>query len=251
MAATEPLLEVTALRAYYGAALAVEDAEFSVGRESVSLIGRNGMGKTSLCNAIAGLQPPTAKGSIRFAGKQLAGSPAYKICRAGIGYVPQGRRLFGSLSVDEHLRMIGKPLLRRGRWSPEAVYELFPRLAERRTVSGTQLSGGEQQMLAIGRTLLTNPRLLLMDEPSEGLAPRIVDELIETCRTLVGEGIGLLLVEQNLSMATELADRILVMVSGRIALETTAAKLLADEDAQRRYLGVEPLAAPGVSSGST
>jgi branched-chain amino acid transport system ATP-binding protein len=244
MAATDPLLEVTGLRAYYGSALVVEDADFSLGSESVALIGRNGMGKTSLCKAVAGLQPPTARGSVRFAGRELAGRPAYKICRAGIGYVPQGRRLFGSLTVDEHLRMIGKPLVRRGRWSPDAVYELFPRLAERRKVSGTQLSGGEQQMLAIGRALLTNPRLLLMDEPSEGLAPRIVEELIDTCRTLVAEGIGLLLVEQNLGMATALADRILVMVSGRIALETTAAELSADEDAQRRYLGVEPLAAP-------
>jgi branched-chain amino acid transport system ATP-binding protein len=244
MAATEPLLQVSALRAYYGSALVVEDAEFSVGAESVSLIGRNGMGKTSLCKAIAGLQPPTARGSIRFSGQELAGRPAYKICRAGIGYVPQGRRLFGSLSVDEHLRMISKRLVQRGRWSPASVYELFPRLGERRKLSGMQLSGGEQQMLAIGRALLTNPRLLLMDEPSEGLAPRIVDELIDTCRTLVGEGIGLLLVEQNLGIATALADRILVMVSGRIALETTADELLGDEEAQRRYLGVEPLAAP-------
>jgi branched-chain amino acid transport system ATP-binding protein len=123
------------------------------------------------------------------------------------------------------------------------VYELFPRLAERRRASGTQLSGGEQQMLAIGRALITNPRLLLMDEPSEGLAPRIVEELIETCRALVKEGIGLLLVEQNLGVATALADRILVMVAGRIALETTARELSDDVDAQRRYLGVEPLAA--------
>jgi branched-chain amino acid transport system ATP-binding protein len=244
MAPADPLLEVTGLRAYYGSALVVEDAEFSLGTESVALIGRNGMGKTSLCKAIAGLQPPTARGSIRFDGRELAGRPAYRICRAGIGYVPQGRRLFGSLTVDEHLRMIGGALVRRGRWSTDSVYELFPRLAERRKVSGTQLSGGEQQMLAIGRALLTNPRLLLMDEPSEGLAPRIVEELIETCRTLVAEGVGLLLVEQNLGMATALADRILVMVSGRIALETTAAELSADEDAQRRYLGVEPLAAP-------
>ena len=243
MAATEPLLEVSGLRAYYGTALVVEDAEFSVGTESVALIGRNGMGKTSLCKAIAGLQPPVATGSIRFAGREIVGRPAYRICHAGIGYVPQGRRLFGSLTVDEHLRMINKRLVRRGRWSPNSVYELFPRLGERRRTRGTQLSGGEQQMLAIGRTLLTNPRLLLMDEPSEALAPRIVEELIETCRTLVSEGIGLLLVEQNLAMATALADRVLVMVSGRIALETTASELSSDVDAQRRYLGVEPLAA--------
>ena len=245
MPESERLLEVSGLRAHYGSALAVEDVSFSVGHEPVAIVGRNGMGKTTLCRAIASLQPPTVQGSIRFAGAELARRPSYRICQAGIGYVPQGRRLFGSLSVDEHLRMIGSRLVRRGRWSVDAVYALFPRLAERRKVGGTQLSGGEQQMLAIGRTLLTNPRLLLMDEPSEGLAPRIVEELVQTCRTLVGEGIGLLLVEQNLGVATALADRIRVMVSGRIALETTAAALDADEEAQRRYLGVEPLAARG------
>jgi branched-chain amino acid transport system ATP-binding protein len=242
MAASEALLEVSGLRAHYGSALAVEDASFSVGREPVAIVGRNGMGKTTLCRAIAGVQPPTVQGSIRFAGAELARRPSYRICQSGIGYAPQGRRLFGSLSVDEHLRMISPRLVRRGRWSVDAVYALFPRLAERRKVGGTQLSGGEQQMLAIGRALLTNPRLLLLDEPSEGLAPRIVEELVQTCRTLVGEGIGLLLVEQNLGVATALADRVLVMVAGRIALETTAAALDADEEAQRRYLGVEPLA---------
>jgi branched-chain amino acid transport system ATP-binding protein len=238
----EPLLEVSGLRAFYGSALAVEDASFSIGTESVSLIGRNGMGKTTLCKAIVGIRPPTSSGSVRFAGEELLGRPSYRICQAGIGYVPQGRQLFASLSVDEHLRLIGSRLVRRGRWSIADVYELFPRLAERRKVGGTQLSGGEQQMLAIARALLTNPRLLLMDEPSEGLAPRIVDELVETCRTLVREGVGLLLVEQNLGMATALADRILVMVSGQIALETTASRLQSDEEMQRRYLGVEPLA---------
>jgi branched-chain amino acid transport system ATP-binding protein len=243
MTADEPLLEVSGLRAHYGSALAVEDASFAVGAEPVAIVGRNGMGKTTLCRAIAGIQPPAVQGSIRFAGAELAGRPAYRICQAGIGYVPQGRRLFGSLSVDEHLKMISPRLVRRGRWSVDSVYELFPRLAERRKVGGTQLSGGEQQMLAIARALLTNPRLLLMDEPSEGLAPRIVEDLVETCRTLAGEGVGLLLVEQNLGVATALADRLLVMVSGRIALETTAAALEGDEEAQRRYLGVEPLAA--------
>src|SRR4051794_12811829 len=241
--AADALLEVSGLRAYYGSALAVEDASFVVGHESVAIVGRNGMGKTTLCQAIMGIAPPRAEGSIRFGGTPIAGRPSYRICEAGLGYVPQGRRLFGSLTVDEHLRMIGGRLARRGRWNLQALYELFPRLAERRKVSGTSLSGGEQQMLAIARALLTNPRLLLMDEPSEGLAPRIVEELTETCRALVGEGIGLLLVEQNLGVATALADRILVMVSGHIALETTAAQLSADEEAQRRYLGVEPLAA--------
>jgi branched-chain amino acid transport system ATP-binding protein len=222
MAARDAVLEVSGLRAHYGSALAVEDATFAAGGAPVAIVGRNGMGKTTLCRAIAGVQPPSVRGSIRYAGVELAGRPSYRVCQAGIGYVPQGRR---------------------GRWSIDAVYARFPRLAERRKVGGTQLSGGEQQMLAIARALLTNPSLLVMDEPSEGLAPRIVEELVETCRTLVGEGIGLLLVEQNLGVATALADRILVMVSGRIAVETTAAALEADEDAQRRYLGVEPLAA--------
>jgi branched-chain amino acid transport system ATP-binding protein len=241
--AGEALLEISDLNAYYGTALAVRAGSFAVGRESVAVIGRNGMGKTTLCHAIMGVTPPRAEGSVRLRGKELLGKPSYRICEEGIGYVPQGRRLFGSLSVDEHLRMIGGRLTRRGRWSAEVLYELFPRLAERRRVAGTSLSGGEQQMLAIARALLTNPRLLLMDEPSEGLAPRIVEELTETCRRLVDEGVGLLLVEQNLGMATALADRILVMVAGEIALETTATELAANEDAQRRYLGVEPLAA--------
>jgi branched-chain amino acid transport system ATP-binding protein len=241
VATTEPLLEVSSLRASYGTALVLEDLSFSVGRDPVAIVGRNGMGKTTLCNAIMGIVPPRAQGSIRFRGRELLGKPAYKVCGAGIGYIPQGRRLFGSLSVDEHLRMIGGPLPRRGRWTIDAVYELFPRLAERRKVGGTQLSGGEQQMLAIGRALLTNPELLLMDEPSEGLAPAIVEDLVDTFRTLAGEGVAMLVVEQKLGVATALADRLLVMVSGEIAHETTAARLLADEDAQRRFLGVEPL----------
>jgi branched-chain amino acid transport system ATP-binding protein len=237
------VLVVEGLRAYYGTALVVEDVSLSVGHESVAVIGRNGMGKTSLCRAIVGIAPPTVQGSVRFGGAELARRPAYRVCQAGIGYVPQGRRLFGSLSVDEHLRMVGPRLVRRGRWSKDAIYELFPRLAERRKVQGTQLSGGEQQMLAIGRALLTNPQLLVMDEPSEGLAPKIVDELIDTCRALAREGISALLVEQNLGMATALADRILIMVSGQIAHETPAAALDADPEAQRRFLGVEPLTA--------
>ena len=158
-----------------------------------------------------------------------------------MGYVPQGGRLFASLSVDEHLKMIRAP--RKGRWNPARVYELFPRLAERKRIGATQLSGGEQQMLAIGRALLLNPHLLVMDEPSEGLAPTIVESVIETCHSLVGEGMGILLVEQNLGVATSVAERQLVMVSGQIAAETTADKLRDDPDAQRRYLGVESASA--------
>jgi branched-chain amino acid transport system ATP-binding protein len=243
MSAPEGRLDVSDLHAYYGSAEVLHGMSLVAGPEPTAIVGRNGMGKTTLCNAIMGIQPPRIAGSIRFAGVELAGRPSYRISAAGIGYVPQGRRLFGSLSTEEHLRMIGGALPKRGRWTIDAVYELFPRLAERRKVGGTQLSGGEQQMLAIARALLTNPRLMLMDEPSEGLAPTIVDGLIETCRTLVAEGVTLVIVEQNLGVATALADRLFVTVSGEIAHETSAAALLADEEAQRRFLGVEPMRA--------
>jgi branched-chain amino acid transport system ATP-binding protein len=245
MPAPDARLQIANLRAYYDSAQVLHGISLSAGPEPVAIVGRNGMGKTTLCNAIMGVEPPSVDGSIRFAGRELAGKAAYKVSAAGIGYVPQGRRLFGSLSTEEHLRMIGGPLPKRGRWTIDAVFELFPRLAQRRKVGGTQLSGGEQQMLAIARALLTNPRLLLMDEPSEGLAPTVVEGLVETCRTLAAEGVTLLVVEQNLGVATSLADRILVMVSGEIAHETTAAALLADEEAQRRFLGVEPMSAAG------
>ena len=242
MAADAPLLEVADLDAYYGNAHVLQAVTFIVGAEPTAVIGRNGMGKTTLCKAIMGIEPPRARGSIRFDGRELLGKPPYRICNAGIAYVPQGRRLFPSLSTDEHLRMIGGPLPKRGRWTIDGVYDLFPRLADRRRVSGAALSGGEQQMLAIGRALLTNPRLLLMDEPSEGLAPTVVEGLVETITSLGREGVGVLLIEQNLGVATAVASRLLVMVAGRIGHETTAAELLADEEAQQRFLGVAPLA---------
>jgi branched-chain amino acid transport system ATP-binding protein len=234
------LFEIEDLNAYYGQAQILEGVSLAMGTEGVAVIGRNGMGKTTLCAAIMGMMP-RATGSIRFKDREILGRPSYKIAGLGIGYVPQGRRLFPSLSVDEHLRMLSRGT-RGKRWTPDAVYELFPRLAERRKNGGTQLSGGEQQMLAIGRALLGNPELLIMDEPSEGLAPAIVESMIETCKTLVEGGMAILLVEQNLGVATSIAERQLVMVSGRIAAETTATALVGDADAQRRYLGVEPLA---------
>jgi branched-chain amino acid transport system ATP-binding protein len=242
--AAEPLLEVSDLDAFYGRAHILQGVSFSMGAESVAIIGRNGMGKTTLCAAIMGIKPPDARGSIRFEGEELVGRPSYRIAGAGIGYVPQGRRLFPSLSVDEHLRMIS----RRGggngarRWTADDVYELFPRLGERKRNGGAQLSGGEQQMLAIGRALLTSPRLLIMDEPSEGLAPTIIESLIETFKQLEQDGLAILLIEQNLGVATSLAERQLVMVAGTIAAETTATQIASDPEAQRRYLGVEPLA---------
>jgi branched-chain amino acid transport system ATP-binding protein len=197
------------------------------------------MGKSTLCQVIMSMLT-SARGSVRFRGQELMGKAPYQIARHGLGFVPQGRRLFPSLSTDEHLQII--PRRGNGGWNPKRVYETFPRLAARKNVGAGQLSGGEQQMLAIGRALLTNPKLLIMDEPSEGLAPNIVENVIETIRTLAGQGVGLLVVEQNLGVATALADRQLVMVAGRIAAETTAKELIGNIDAQRRFLGVEPLA---------
>jgi branched-chain amino acid transport system ATP-binding protein len=238
---SETLLEVENLNAYYGTAHILHGVSFSMGAEPVAMIGRNGMGKTTLCKAIVGLLGATGQsnGSARLDGAELIGRPAYKIAKAGVGYVPQGRRLFTSLTVDEHLQIVGAPS--KADWTPDRVYELFPRLAERKNISGTSLSGGEQEMLSISRALLTNPRLLIMDEPSEGLAPTVVETLIQTIKDLAAAGMGLLVVEQNLGVATSLATRQLVMVAGSIAAETTSEELLADPEAQKRFLGVEPL----------
>jgi branched-chain amino acid transport system ATP-binding protein len=237
---SEPLLTVEDLHAFYGPAHVLHGVSFTLGDEPIAIVGRNGMGKTTLCAAIMGITPPRAAGSVRFQGQELIGRASYKIAGLGIGYVPQGRRLFPSLSVDEHLRMVAGR--NGGRWSVGRVYELFPRLAERKRNGGAQLSGGEQQMLAIGRALLLNPKLLIMDEPSEGLAPAIIEMLIETFRKLEQEGLRILLIEQNLGVATALAERQLVMIGGEIRVETTATELVADPELQRRYLGVEPVA---------
>jgi branched-chain amino acid transport system ATP-binding protein len=242
--AGQPLLSVRDVDAFYGRAHILQGVSFEMRAESLAIIGRNGMGKSTLCAAIMGIRPPEVRGSICFRGQELCGRPPYKVAGAGIGYVPQGRRLFPSLSVDEHLRMVSPRASRDGvrRWTAKDVYELFPRLAERRRNGGAQLSGGEQQMLAIGRALLTSPRLLMMDEPSEGLAPTVIETLVETFERLEQEGLAILLIEQNLGVATSLAERQLVMVAGKIATETTSKEILNDADAQRRYLGVEPVA---------
>ena len=239
---SEALLTVEGLNAFYGPSHVLRDVSFAMGDEPIAIIGRNGMGKTTLCAAIVGITPPRATGSIRFAGHELVGKPSYRIARLGVGYVPQGRRLFPSLTVDEHLRMIEGRGGGVSQWTPQRIYELFPRLAERKRHGGAQLSGGEQQMLAIGRALLTNPRLLIMDEPSEGLAPAIIEMLIGVFSKLEQEGLRILLIEQNLAVATSLAERQLVMIGGEIETETTASELGSKPDLQRRYLGVEPVA---------
>jgi branched-chain amino acid transport system ATP-binding protein len=239
---SETLLEVSGLDAFYGRAHVLRDVSFAMGRESIAIVGRNGMGKTTLCAAIMGFSPPRASGSVRFDGAEVQGRPPHRIARAGIGYVPQGRRLFPSLTVNEHLKIAARNAGANGAWTTERVYELFPRLAERKRNGGAELSGGEQQMLAIGRALLGNPKLLIMDEPSEGLAPTVIETLVDTFQRLEQEGLAILLVEQNLGVATSLAERQLVMVGGEIALETTASALGSDTEMQRRFLGVEPVA---------
>lgn len=229
------VLDVTELDVGYGHVHVLQEVSFAMGVEPLGMVGRNGMGKSTLAKALVGFLPAQA-GSIQFRGTELRGRSPQRINRLGIGYVPQGRRIFPSLSVHEHLTMVRTR--RDDRWNTERVYELFPRLAERRRNGGAELSGGEQQMLAIGRALLTNPALLIMDEPSEGLAPAVIDHLAEVFRTLVGEGQSILLVEQNLRFAAEVCDRMLVMVNGRIAADVPTERIVNDAELQNRYLGV-------------
>ncbi|MDU0961274.1 MAG: ATP-binding cassette domain-containing protein, partial [Bradyrhizobium sp.] len=201
-----------------------------------SLVGRNGMGKTTLCKAIMGLLRPSG-GSVRLRGEDITGLNPARIARLGVGYVPQGRRLWRSLSVDEHLRLAAG--LRRGAWTVDRVYETFPRLAERRNNGGGQLSGGEQQMLAISRALLTNPQLLIMDEPTEGLAPVIVTQVEEMLIRLGQDSdIAVLVIEQNIGVATAVSPRVAIMVNGRINRIIDSARLAADRELQQRLLGV-------------
>ena len=234
---TEALLQVRNLSAGYGTSRVLDGINFEMAQGCVAIIGRNGVGKTTLCNTLMGLLRPS-EGEVWFRGDRIDGRRPEKIANAGIAYVPQGRRLFPSLTVDEHLAMLAKNA-RGKRWTPAAVYELFPRLAARRKNGGAELSGGEQQMLAVGRALLLNGSLMLMDEPSEGLAPNIVDTLIDVVHQLVAEGVAVLVVEQNLRAATRMAERQIIMVSGRIEAESTAAELRANPALQRQYLGVE------------
>ena len=231
------LLSVEGLEAGYGTSRVLEGLSFSMGAEALCIVGRNGMGKSTLCKTIMGMVTPMS-GAITFSGRRIDGLAPEKVARSGIAYVPQGRRLFPSLTVEEHLAMLA-PESRGRRWTPAAVYELFPRLADRRRNGGAELSGGEQQMLAVGRALLLNTPLIVMDEPSEGLAPSIVDDLIDVVHQLVSEGVAVLVVEQNLRAATAMSSRQLVMTSGRIEIELTAEELLASTELQSTYLGVD------------
>lgn len=232
---TPHALTVDRLDVRYGRARAVQQASLVLERGTLAIVGRNGMGKTSLCNAVVGMVP--SSGSIRLFGEEIGGLPTHRIARKGVAYVPQGRRVWRSLTVDEHLRLAHR--FRRGEWTPEGIYELFPRLKERRHNGGTQLSGGEQQMLAIGRALLLDPTLLLMDEPTEGLAPIIVEQLAETLRSLAARTeMAILLVEQNLRFAVDVADTVAVMVNGCVVRTMPAAELASNEELQRQLMGV-------------
>jgi uncharacterized protein (UPF0261 family)/ABC-type branched-subunit amino acid transport system ATPase component len=230
------LLEIKGLNVYYGRSHALQGVDLKLEHGVLSLVGRNGMGKTTLCKAIVGLMP-IASGSIRFLGEELVGRSPAEIARLGLAYVPQGRRLWPSLTVDEHLRLAAGN--GKSQWTIPRVYEAFPRLAERRTNRGNQLSGGEQQMLAIARAFLLNPRLLIMDEPTEGLAPVIIERVEEILLTLGDEGdIGVLVVEQNIGVATAVADNVAIMINGRVNRIMDAARLAADRELQQRLLGV-------------
>jgi branched-chain amino acid transport system ATP-binding protein len=229
------MLSVRDLHVRFGQAHILQGISLELGGAPLAIVGRNGMGKTTLCQAIMGLVS-ASEGEIKLGGESLIGQPPFRIARRGVALVPQGRRTFPSLTVDEHLRLVSQG--RDARWNIARIYETFPRLAERRRNGGTELSGGEQQMLAISRALLMNPKLVIMDEPSEGLAPVIVDHLIGVLRALPQDGMSLLLVEQNLRVATEVAAQVAIMVTGRIAAEMPAATLAGDAEIQRRYLGV-------------
>jgi uncharacterized protein (UPF0261 family)/ABC-type branched-subunit amino acid transport system ATPase component len=230
-----PTLEIKGLNVYYGSSHALQGVDLTLPHGVLSVVGRNGMGKTTLCKAIMGLVPSSG-GSIRFNGQELRGRNPADIARLGIGYVPQGRRLWRSLTVDEHLMMVGS---NKGAWTIDRIYSTFPRLAERKGNGGGQLSGGEQQMLAIARALLLNPTLLVMDEPTEGLAPVIVAQVAEMLVRLGEEGdIDVLVIEQNIGVATRVADKVAIMVNGRINRVADAAQLANDRDLQHRLLGV-------------
>jgi len=230
-----PVLQLQGVNVFYGRSHALQGVDLSLHSGVLSVVGRNGMGKTTMCKTIMGLVR-VSSGSIRFMGEELIGRAPAEIARMGIGYVPQGRRLWRSLTVDEHLRLMSTG---KGNWTPERIYEVFPRLAERRRNGAGQLSGGEQQMLAISRALLMNPRLLIMDEPTEGLAPVIVAHVEETLVRLAAEGdVSILVIEQNIGVATQMSDTIAIMVNGRIHRLVASQTLAADRDLQQRLLGV-------------
>ena len=230
------LLEVTGLNSYYGDSHILFDVSLRVEKnEVVALLGRNGAGKSTTLKSLMGVVTPR-NGAIVFDGADIAGRKAHAIARAGMQLVPEERRIFGSLNVEENIVLAG--LTAQSKWPLARIYEMFPRLKERRTSRGTDLSGGEQQMLAIARALVRDPKIILLDEPFEGLAPVIVRDLMKACRDLAQAGQTIVLVEQNLAATLALANRVYILNNGHIAHEGSAGEIKADPGVLQRYLGV-------------
>ncbi len=230
------MLEVRGLHAYYGESHVLQGVDLTIeAGHAVSLVGRNGAGKTTTLSAIAGFLRPR-RGVIRIGGVDVTGVAAHRVAHAGVALVPQGRRIFSDLSVHENLVVAARSV--DGGWTEEKVIGLLPALGRRLAVSGDQLSGGEQQMLAIGRALMRNPRLLLLDEPSEGLAPKLVEEVGVALAHLRAGGLTILLVEQNLALASAVGERMYVMNKGAIVFSGAAAELAAAREIETRYLGI-------------
>jgi len=232
------MLTVEALQASYGDSQVLFGVDLAIAEgEMVTLLGRNGMGKTTTISAILGLLRPRG-GRVRFAGVDVTGKPPYAIAQLGIGLVPEGRQVFPTLSVEENLIATAAARFGAPRWTLPGIYQLFPRLKERRTNMGNQLSGGEQQMLAIGRALMTNPRLIILDEATEGLAPLIRQEIWACLAMLKAEGESILVIDKNVDALARLADHHAVIEKGRIVWTGTSAKLMADPALKNRYLHV-------------
>ena len=230
------MLEIMNIHTFYGDSYILQGVSLEVEKKSIiAILGRNGMGKTTLIRSVIGFTPPR-EGRIKFNEKDITRLPSYRRVEAGIGLVPQGRRVFRSLTVAENLEVAA--VRRRKEWTVERVFSIFPRLEERIAHRGDKLSGGEQQMLAIGRALMTSPSLLLMDEPSEGLAPVLVRVMQESISLLKQEGLSILLVEQSMGVALKVADYVHLLSHGLIAQSLTPAQLEADNDIKLKYLGV-------------
>jgi branched-chain amino acid transport system ATP-binding protein len=232
---SEPILAVDGLETCYGLSQVLFGVSFSIAPgEMVTLMGRNGMGKTTTVRSIMGLTPARA-GRVRFGGAEIRGLPSYKVAQLGLGLVPEGRQIFPNLTVRENLVATATG---QGEWTLERVHELFPRLAERATSMGNQLSGGEQQMLAIGRALMTNPKLLILDEATEGLAPLIRRDIWNCLARLKATGLSILVIDKNVGALMRVADRHVIIERGRVVWEGASAALAAAPDVQHRYLGV-------------
>ncbi len=238
------MLEIRDLQSYYGGAHVLRGVSLDIPEgKVVALLGRNGMGKTTLIRSIMGTTPPIVRqGSILYRGEELLGKAPHDIALRGLGFVPQGRRVFPSLTVLEHLTIASRPPRQRSdtrvHWTHERVLELFPRLAERKNHRGSQLSGGERQMLAIARALMTNADLLLMDEPSEGLAPLMVQQLRKDFQALKDSGVLIFLVEQNVGLALAVADVVYILERGQVVYQGQPEELEANHEIKRKYLGV-------------